>query len=158
MYHHQFVGWNSRLDAIQAAVLRIKLPHLDDWSRGRGANAERYDRWFEETGLVAAGRVRLPRRAPDSSHIFNQYTLRVERRDELRAHLNAEGIGHSVYYPVPLHLQECFGDLGYRKGEFPVAERACEEVIALPIYPELTSEHQRRVVDALVGFYRSAAG
>lgn len=154
MYHHQWVGWNSRLDALQAAVLRVKLPHLDSWSAGRRANADRYDEWFAESGLVDDGHVTPPPRAERATHIFNQYTLRVERRDELRAHLNERGIGHSVYYPVPLHLQECFAELGYREGDLPVAERACREVVSLPVYPELDEASRRRVVDEIVGFYR----
>jgi len=153
MYHHGWVGWNSRLDALQAAVLRVKLPHLDGWSKGRAENAARYDAWFEESGLVQSGRITLPRRAPDRGHIYNQYTLRVERRDELREHLKGAGIGHSVYYPVPLHLQECFRELGYAEGDFPEAEKACREVVSLPVYPELTREQQERVVAAVVGFY-----
>jgi len=152
MYHHRWVGWNSRLDALQAAVLRVKLPHLDTWSSGRAANATRYDTWFAESGVVESGQVRLPARADNCKHIFNQYTLRVERRDELREHLKAEGIGHSVYYPVPLHLQECFSELGYKEGDLPEAERACREVISLPVYPELTREQQQRVVSAVAGF------
>jgi len=154
MYHHRWVGWNSRLDALQAAVLSIKLPHLDSWSQGRAANAERYDRWLTESGIVEGGDVRLPFRADDSDHIFNQYTLRVTRRDELREHLKQAGVGHSVYYPVPLHLQECFAELGYREGDFPVAEQACREVVSLPVYPELPEELQRRVVEAIGEFYR----
>jgi dTDP-4-amino-4,6-dideoxygalactose transaminase len=154
MYHHEFVGWNSRLDALQAAVLAVKLPHLDRWSEARRENADRYDRWLDEAGVVASGAVRLPARAPGRSHIFNQYTIRVPRRDELREHLNREGIGHSVYYPVPLHLQECFSELGYREGDFPVAEQACREVVALPIFPELTDDQQKQVVDAVAAFYR----
>lgn len=153
MYRHDFVGWNSRLDALQAVVLRIKLPHLDTWSRGRAANAERYDRWFTEAGLVDAGRITLPARGAGRDHIFNQYTVRAQRRDELRAHLQAREIGQSVYYPVPLHLQPCFADLGYREGDFPIAEAACREVLALPVFPELTREQQRAVVDAIVEFY-----
>ena len=97
----------------------------DRWSAGRAANADRYDRWLTESGIVAAGPVRLPARSERSTHIFNQYTLRVERRDDLREHLKGEGIGHSVYYPVALHLQECFRDLGYAEGDFPQAEQAC---------------------------------
>ena len=154
MYHHRWVGWNSRLDAIQAAVLKVKLPRLDDWSAGRANNADRYDRWLTECGLVERGRVRLPWRAENSSHIFNQYTLRVEDRDGLREHLGASGIGQSVYYPVPLHLQECFSELGGRVGQFPHAEQACREVLALPIYPELNQEQQRRVVEAIDAYYR----
>jgi dTDP-4-amino-4,6-dideoxygalactose transaminase len=155
MYHHRWVGWNSRLDALQAAVLRIKLPHLDDWSEGRAANAARYDGWFAESGVLESGQVRLPARAENCRHIFNQYTLRAKRRDELREHLKSEGIGHSVYYPVPLHLQECFRELGYKEGDLPEAERACREVISLPVYPELTREQQQRVVSAVAGFYNS---
>ncbi len=153
MYHHRWVGWNSRLDAIQAAVLKVKLPYLDGWSASRALNAERYDRWFEQCGLVESGRVRLPGRAANSSHIFNQYTVRVENRDGLCEHLAAAGIGHSVYYPVPLHLQPCFRELGGREGQFPHAEQACREVLALPVYPELGEEQQRRVVDVVNDFY-----
>lgn len=153
MYEHRFVGWNSRLDALQAAVLEVKLRHLDDWSAGRAANADRYDRWLAECGLVSSGRVRLPHREAYSSHIFNQYTVRVEGRDGLRDHLARRGIGHSVYYPVPLHLQECFRELGYREGSLPRAEQASREVISLPIYPELTEAQQQRVVGAIAEFY-----
>ena len=153
MYEHRYVGWNSRLDALQAAVLEVKLRHLDSWSVGRAANAERYDRWFGETDLVSRGRLKLPGRDERSSHIFNQYTLRVERRDDLREHLNGSKIGCSVYYPVPLHLQECFRELGYREGSFPHAEQACREVISLPVYPELTEDQQQRVVAAIAEFY-----
>ena len=153
MYRHRWVGWNSRLDAIQAAVLKIKLPRLDGWSAGRAQNADRYDHWFAECGLVERGCVRLPQRAANASHIFNQYTVRVEDRDGLREHLKSAGIGHSVYYPVPLHLQECFSELGGRAGQFPHAEQACREVLALPVYPELNEEQQRCVVDAVSRFY-----
>lgn len=155
MYHHDWVGWNSRLDALQAAVLRVKLPHLDSWSEGRARNAARYDRLLLESGLVESGDVRLPARLPASRHIFNQYTVRVRDRDRLRTHLQAEGIGHSVYYPVPLHLQPCFRDLGYREGDFPNSEAACREVVSLPVYPELPPESQDRVVDSLVRFFRA---
>jgi dTDP-4-amino-4,6-dideoxygalactose transaminase len=154
MYHHRWVGWNSRLDALQAAVLRVKLPHLDGWCGARADRAARYDAWLGEAGLVRAGRVRLPAREPRSTHIFHQYTLRVERRDELREHLRAAGIGHGVYYPVPLHLQECFAELGYRSGDLPNAEAACREVLSLPMYPELTDAQQERVVAAIADFYR----
>jgi dTDP-4-amino-4,6-dideoxygalactose transaminase len=153
MYHHRWVGWNSRLDALQAAVLRVKLPHLDGWSAARAANAGRYDAMFEQSGLVSKGAVRVPARSPGADHIFNQYTLRVERRDALREHLAAAGIGHSVYYPVPLHLQECFRELGHGEGDFPATERACREVVSLPVYPELTHDQQEQVVNAIAGFY-----
>jgi dTDP-4-amino-4,6-dideoxygalactose transaminase len=155
MYHHREVGWNSRLDALQAAVLRVKLPHLDRWSAGRAENAARYDRLLAESGLLETDRVRLPAREARARHIFNQYTLRVERRDELKQHLDAAGIGNSVYYPVPLHLQECFRELGHREGDFPEAERACREVLALPVYAELEPAQQEQVVGAIVAFYRS---
>lgn len=154
MYHHRWVGWNSRLDALQAAVLRIKLPHLEAWSAGRAANAERYDRLFAESGLIESGQVRLPAHADDARHIFNQYTVRVERRDELKKSLDEQRIGNSVYYPVPLHLQDCFSELGYREGDFPNSEQAAREVISLPVYTELTAEQQERVVDAVARFYR----
>jgi dTDP-4-amino-4,6-dideoxygalactose transaminase len=153
MYHHWTVGWNSRLDALQAAVLRIKLGHLDEWSRKRAENAEFYARALAETGLLESGRVRLPALIDSSTHIYNQFTLRVEQRDELRAHLNAAKVGCSVYYPIPLHLQECFSELGYREGDFPVAEQACKEVLSLPIFPELTEDDLSRVVEAIAGFY-----
>jgi dTDP-4-amino-4,6-dideoxygalactose transaminase len=154
MYHHRWVGWNSRLDALQAAVLRIKLPHLDAWSAGRAANAERYDRLFAESGLIESGQLRLPARADSARHIFNQYTVRVERRDELKKRLDEQRIGNAFYYPVPLHRHECFSELGYREGDFPNSEQAAREVISLPVYTELTAEQQERVVDAVARFYR----
>lgn len=154
MYHHEYVGWNSRLDALQAAVLRVKLPHLDNWCRARASNAERYDGLFRDAGLAAPdGPVTLPARDPRAVHIFNQYTVRVPDRERLREHLAAERIGHSVYYPVALHLQECFRELGYREGDFPEAERACREVLALPVYGEMTAEQQERVVGSIATFY-----
>lgn len=156
-YHHHAVGGNFRLDALQAAILRIKLPHLDRWSAMRRANAARYRAGFEEAGLGAA----LPGEvfAAESSravnhHIYNQFVMRVARRDELLRHLAAAGIGHAVYYPIPLHLQECFSRLGYQKGDFPEAERAALETVALPIFPELTAEQQGAVVAAVADFYR----
>jgi dTDP-4-amino-4,6-dideoxygalactose transaminase len=154
MYHHRWVGWNSRLDALQAAVLRVKLPHLDGWSEGRAANAARYDRLIGESGLLESGELRLPARSGTGTHIFNQYTLRATRRDQLREHLKSGGIGHSVYYPVPLHLQDCFAELGYKEGDFPNAESACREVISLPVYTELTADQQEGVVSRIVDFYR----
>ncbi len=153
-YHHQIVGWNSRLDALQAAVLRVKLPRLSRWCEARQANAARYDRLFEDAGLARDGRVALPVRTPRSDHIFNQYTIRVENRPALVAHLAREGIGHAIYYPVPLHLQECFRDLDYREGDFPAAERASREVLSLPVYAELRRDDQDRVVETIARFYR----
>lgn len=154
-YHHDVVGWNSRLDALQAAVLRVKLRHLDEWSAARARNADLYDRSFLESGLVERGVVRLPERDPNAAHIFNQYTVRVKDRDRLSSHLTARSIGWAVYYPVPLHLQECFRYLGYREGAFPEAERASREVLSLPVYPELARGRIEQVVDAVAEFYRS---
>jgi dTDP-4-amino-4,6-dideoxygalactose transaminase len=148
-YFHKRIGGNFRLDAIQAAVLRVKLPHLDGWTAARQANAARYDRLFAERGL--AGRVTLPARAPDRNHIFNQYVIRVADRDAVRARLDARGIGTEIYYPVPFHLQECFAPLGHRQGDFPQAEAAANQTLALPIYGELTEAQQAEVVAAVAG-------
>ena len=152
-YKHETIGWNSRLDALQAAVLRVKLPHLDSWSARRVANADRYDRLFAETGLVAKESVLLPVRAPESGHIFNQYTIRVKRRAELGEHLKSKGIGWGIYYPIPLHLQECFSHLGYEAGDMPEAERASREVLSLPIFPELAPEQIEQVVSEIAAFF-----
>lgn len=154
-YHHRWIGWNSRLDALQAAVLRVKLPHLRSWSEGRAANAAIYDRLLAEAGLVASEKVRLPHRDPRCRHIFNQYTLRVRDRDALGEHLKSRGIGWAIYYPVPLHLQECFAGLGYAEGSMPGAEDAAREVISLPVFPELGSDRIERVVAAIAEFYRT---
>jgi len=148
-YHHLEVGWNSRLDALQAAVLSVKLKHLDAWSAARARNADRYDHLLADSGLIATGKVRPLGRAQYSTHIFHQYTVRVAGRDRMAEHLRTRGIGHAIYYPVPLHLQECFRDLGYREGAFPVAEQAAREVLSLPMYPELTPAQQERVVEEL---------
>ena len=134
-------------DALQAAVLRVKLPHLDGWTEARRANARRYDELFAGAGL--AGRVVLPREMPGFRHIFNQYIVSVPNRDRVRQHLAAQGIGTEIYYPVPFHLQECFAPLGYRRGDFPHAEAAAESTLALPIYGELTREQQQAVVAAI---------
>jgi dTDP-4-amino-4,6-dideoxygalactose transaminase len=156
-YHHQVVGGNFRLDAVQAAILRIKLPHLDEWSAMRRANAARYRAEFEQAGVE----LELPVEtfAEDSAtvanhHIYNQFVPRAPRRDELLRRLAGAGIGHAVYYPIPLHLQECFASLGYKAGDFPEAERAALETLALPIFPELTAEQQEAVVEAVAAFYR----
>jgi dTDP-4-amino-4,6-dideoxygalactose transaminase len=161
-YYHRFVGGNFRLDALQAAVVSVKLPHLDAWTARRQENARRYDRLFQASGLVG-GPVRLPAHplaqaeSTGHRHIFNQYVLRAERRDALRAHLLREGVGCEVYYPVPLHRQECFADLGQAAGTFPESERAAAETLALPIFPELTDAQAERVVEAVASFYRSGA-
>ncbi|HEU5236193.1 MAG TPA: DegT/DnrJ/EryC1/StrS family aminotransferase [Pyrinomonadaceae bacterium] len=152
-YHHQSVGINSRLDALQAVVLRIKLPHLEDWIKGRQDKAAKYERMFAETGLTE--QINSPFIRSDGRHVFHLFVIRVcdGRRDDLRSYLHEEGIGADVYYPVPLHLQECFAYLNYRKGELPIAERASEETLALPVYPELTLEQQERVVRAVADFF-----
>jgi dTDP-4-amino-4,6-dideoxygalactose transaminase len=154
-YHHQMVGGNFRLDALQAAILRIKLPHLDRWSAMRRGNAARYRAEFDRMGLGTA----LPQEvfagesgAAPNHHIYNQFVIRVARRDLLLGRLRMAGIGHAVYYPVPLHLQECFASLGYREGAFPEAERAAQETVALPIFPELTEEQQAAVIAEVASF------
>ena len=138
-YYHSIVGTNSRLDALQAAILRVKLRHLDRWSEGRAKNAALYDRLFE------GARVGRPYHDPRARHIYNQYVIRVPVRDALRTHLTERGIGTEVYYPVPLHLQKCFANLGYKEGSMPHSEAAAHETVALPIYPELTEEQIRYV-------------
>ena len=146
-YFHKRIGGNFRLDALQAAVLRVKLPHLDRWTSMRQRNAERYQQLFESTGLTDV--ITLPTVPPDRSHIFNQYVIRVAERGHVRRLLDDRGIGTEIYYPVPFHLQECFASLGHRRGDFPHAEAAADSVLALPIYPELTAEQQSIVVAAL---------
>ena len=146
-YFHKRIGGNFRLDALQAAVLRVKLPHLDRWTAMRRANADRYDALFAASH--AADRIAVPARAPDRTHIFNQYVIRVPHRDAVRARLEAAGVGSEIYYPVPFHLQECFAPLGHRPGAFPHAEAAAADTLALPIYGELTEPQQREVVNAV---------
>jgi dTDP-4-amino-4,6-dideoxygalactose transaminase len=151
-YYHQLIGGNFRIDALQAAVVTIKLRHLDGWTAARQANAERYRRLFAATGLEAAGKVVLPV-AKANRHIYNQFIVRSERRDDLLAHLRGREVGTEVYYPVPLHLQECFRSLGHREGDFPESERAAKETLALPIYPDLTDEMAEWVVGSIAEFY-----
>lgn len=158
-YHHKVIGGNFRLDTIQAAVLNVKLNYLDGWTKRRQENADHYEHLFRQSDLVQKGRVQLPQALYRASgvkhyHIYNQFVLRVERRDDLTAHLKQKGIGVEIYYPVPFHLQECFQYLGYRAGDFPESERASRETIAIPIYPELTMEQQTEVVEAVATFYR----
>jgi dTDP-4-amino-4,6-dideoxygalactose transaminase len=150
-YHHDSVGGNFRLDALQAAILRVKLPHLREWTAARRRNADRYDAMFASSGLT--GTVKLPARDANSTHIFHQYVIRVPNRDRLRAHLQERGVGTEVYYPVPLHLQPCFRGLGYSSGDFPAAEAAASEVLALPIYGELTEDQQAWVVESIRDFF-----
>ena len=153
-YRHEQVGGNFRLDALQAAVLRVKLKHLDDWSNAREANAKRYDALFVERALVETNQVRCPVLKVTGRQVFNQYTIRVdaEKRDGLREHLQSQGIGCAVYYPLPLHLQPCFADWGYRAHDFPLAEMAASEVLSLPVYPELSDEQAAHVVDSVEEF------
>jgi dTDP-4-amino-4,6-dideoxygalactose transaminase len=151
-YYHAYIGGNFRIDEIQAAVLNIKLKHLDAWSAKRQRNATIYDEAFENADLGKA--VETPRAAQGVRHIFNQYVIRVRDRDLLRQHLMAAGVGTEVYYPVPLHLQECFEYLKHRKGDFPYSERAAEETLALPIFPELTEAQLHYVVSCVADFYR----
>lgn len=151
-YYHQVVGINSRLDALQAAVLRVKLRHLDNWTEARRANAARYEQLFQAAGVEESV---LPKAHADSRHIYNQYTIRCQRRDELKAHLQSAGVGSEVYYPVPLHLQECFAFLGGKLGDLPVTEQAMQECLSLPIYAELAADQQQYVVEKIAGFYRS---
>lgn len=153
-YHHDTVGGNFRLDALQAAVLRVKLPHLDRWSAQRRSNAGRYVQMFTDAGLSAT--VALPAAVSYSTHIYNQFVIRVPERDRLRDYLQVNGVGTEVYYPVPLHLQSCFRELGYRAGDFPAAEAAAAQVLALPIYPELTERQQAWVVESIRTFFQRA--
>lgn len=143
-YYHQVIGGNFRLDALQAAILRVKLPHLAGWSDARRRNAARYRRMFADAGL--AGRVGLPVAREGHDHIYNQFVVRVPNRDAVKAHLESRRVGTAIYYPVPFHQLECFAYLGYKAGQFPQAERAAAETLALPIYGELTEEQQRYVV------------
>ena len=171
-YYHSVIGGNFRLDELQAAVLNVKLPHLDAWSAARRRNAELYDELFVRHGASLSdgaslsggegdpGGVRLPAAIYRQSgvadyHIFNQYVIRAARRDELRIRLQERSIGNEIYYPVPFHLQECFSDYGYAPGDFPHAERAAAEVLALPVYPELTEEQIEYVVRTIAEFYSS---
>ncbi|HET7551439.1 MAG TPA: DegT/DnrJ/EryC1/StrS family aminotransferase [Gemmatimonadaceae bacterium] len=147
-YYHDEVGYNSRLDALQAAVLLAKLPHLAEWSAARREHAAYYDRAFADVP-----EIRTPIIDAGNESIYNQYTLRVERRDALKEHLTGEGIGNAIYYPLPLHLQPCFAYLGYREGSCPEAERAAREVISLPVFPELSRAQQDRIISAVLRFY-----
>jgi dTDP-4-amino-4,6-dideoxygalactose transaminase len=150
-YHYKFLGINSRLDALQAAILRVKLPHLDNWTNRRIENALTYNRLFAELNL---SNIRLPTIREGTRHIFNQYVVRVsERRDDLLNYLRQNGVDVKIYYPVPLHLQECFHYLGHTRGDFPHAEEAAHHTLALPIYPELTLDQQKYVVELINRFY-----
>lgn len=154
-YYHKVIGGNFRLDAIQAAVLRVKLKYLDEWTAGRQRNAAIYRRLFHEMGAVA--QVVLPTELPTCSHIYNQFVLRVAQRDALMKHLHEQKIGSEIYYPVPMHLQECFSDLGYHKGDFPFSESAALETFAVPVYPELSIEMCAMSVAAIITFLRTTS-
>lgn len=158
-YHHEEIGWNARMDTAQAAVLSIKLRYIQQWNRDRGAAAERYHRLFAASGIslgsnLDSAQIALPVSDPRANHVWHQYVIRCERRDDLRAHLTAHGIVSEIYYPVSLHQQEALAYLGYKTGDFPHSERAAREVLALPIFPELREDEQERVVDAVTNFYR----
>ena len=160
-YYHVEIGWNSRLDALQAAILRVKLKHVDTWNQQRRIVACRYHGMLAAAGLIKAeaqtvsdeAPIALLASLPDAHHIYHQFVVRALRRDELRDFLTTRGIGSEIYYPVPLHLQECFAYLGYRAGDLPESERAAREVLALPIFPELREDEQQRVVAAIAEFY-----
>ena len=151
-YYHSFIGGNFRIDELQAAVLNVKLKHLDTWTTGRQRNAAFYDAAFVQSKLADA--VKTPKAAPGVRHIYNQYVIRVRDRDQLRSYIAAAGVGSEIYYPIPLHLQKCFEYLGHRKGDFPLSERAAEETLALPIFPELAEAQLKYVVDTISAFYR----
>ena len=150
-YFHAMVGGNFRIDELQAAVLRVKLKYLDGWTEGRQRNAAYYDAAFADAGL--GEKLRTPAAVPGYRHIFNQYVVRAQNRDALRARLTERGIGSEIYYPVPLHLQKCFAYLNYRAGDFPQSERAAAETLALPIYPELNKAQLAHVVATIAEFY-----
>ncbi|MBS0579587.1 MAG: DegT/DnrJ/EryC1/StrS family aminotransferase [Proteobacteria bacterium] len=150
-YYHALIGGNFRIDELQAAVLNIKLRHLDEWSAGRQRNAAFYDDAFARARVKG---VQTPRAMPGARHIYNQYVIRVENRDALRQHLAAAGVGTEIYYPVPLHLQQCFAYLKLGAGDFPESERAAAETLALPIFPELTEAQLQYVVDTIAAYYR----
>ncbi len=163
-YYHDEIGWNSRLDTLQAAVLLVKLRFVETWTERRRALAAGYDQLFRQAGLVAAGAtypedrreggVVLPFTDPRARHVFHQYVIRVPRRGALRAYLSEQRIGSEIYYPLPLHLQQSLHFLGYREGDFPESERAAQEVLALPVFPQLRAGEQERVVDAISRFFR----
>lgn len=159
-YFHDFVGGNFRIDALQAAVLRVKLAHLESWTEGRRKNAAIYRKLFEAAGLAIPGgglqdaAVVLPTELPHRRHIYNQYVIRVRERDALMEKLKSADVGTAIYYPVPLHLQKCFAGLGYGEGDFPQSEEAAKTTLALPVYPELTSEQLEYVVQVIAGFFQ----
>ena len=157
-HYHRLMGGNFRLDAIQAAILNVKLKYLNDWTSQRARNASRYETLFKKSDVVETNQIQLPtamyaHAGIDNHHIYNQFVIRARQRDRLHRYLGDNGVASEIYYPVPLHLQECFGNLGYREGDFPESERAAREILALPIYPELTNEQQTYIVDTIQSFY-----
>lgn len=155
-YYHKMVGGNFRLDALQAAILTVKLRYLDEWTLKRQKNTETYNKLFVDAGLTGDGDaspIELPYTVPGNRHIFNQYVIRAKDRNNLRDFLKANGIGTEVYYPIPLHLQECFSNLGHKEGDFPESKKAAKETLALPIYPELTPQQQEYVGNKIKVFY-----
>jgi dTDP-4-amino-4,6-dideoxygalactose transaminase len=158
-YYHKVVGGNFRLDTLQAAVLNVKLGYLDRWTAVRQQHADLYERLFRDAGLAEEKKVRLPKAVYKEAgvahyHIYNQFVIGVSVRDQLQAHLKTKGIGTEVYYPVPLHRQECLKHLGYQEGDFPEAERACRELLALPVYPELNEDQQHYVVETVKDWFK----
>lgn len=141
---------------MQAAILRVKFRYLDQWAQARRANAQRYRELFRDAGLVSSDSIRLPAEATSSLHVYNQFVIRARNRDKLRAYLAERGVGTEIYYPVALHMQACFKDLGYQRGNFPESERAAEEALAIPVYPELGAAAQDYVVETITSFYRQA--
>ncbi len=158
-YFYEILGGNFRLDTLQAAILRVKLKYLESWQQKRIEKASYYDRIFTESGLGEEGLVQVPGslykdKGVKNYHVYHQYVIRAEKRDNLKEFLQEKGVGTAIYYPLPLHLQKCFSYLGYKKGDFPVAEEASQEVLAIPIYPELTSEQQDFIVSSIQSFYK----
>ena len=153
-YHHHLIGINSRLDALQAAVLQVKLKYLEGWTEKRRHNAERYRELFQAAGLL--DQVTLPPVDPANYHVYNQFTIRTHHRDQLSTYLTEHGVGNKIYYPVPLHLQECYQELGYRPGQLPVSEQAAKEVLSLPVYPELSPDQMAYVVETVQAFFRNS--
>jgi dTDP-4-amino-4,6-dideoxygalactose transaminase len=156
-YYHDELGWNARLDGFQAAILQVKLKYIEGWNHARRVIAKRYHALFRAAGLAESGPyplhgIVLPQEVPGSKHVWHQYVIRAARRDDLRDFLSSRKIGSEIYYPVPLHLQEALKPLGYKQGDFPEAERAAREVLALPIFPELREDEQQTVVDAVADF------
>jgi len=153
-YHHDITGLNSRLDSLQAAVLSVKLQYLEMWCEARIERARTYYQMFVDSRLLGDQILAIPPLPADKSHVFNNYCIRAERRDELKQFLAEAAIQSEIYYPLPLHLQKCFADLGYKEGDFPHAELAADQVLALPLYPELTATQQETVVAGIAKFYR----